>query len=163
MVKRKDGLWQQQMTVVVNGVKKQKFFYGKTKAEVLRKIANFTEEAKRGAYFQFVADEWWAQHEPTLARRTLTSYEPALNRAIEHFGNKPIQSITPPEISTFIKSFSKTHADKTTRTQLMIFNLIFKYAVEKGYVEINPVRDLEVPKDLPKRKLQHHPRKIFNA
>ena len=59
MTRRKDGLWQQQMTVTEHGVKKQKFFYGKTKQEVLKKIAEYREEKELGSMFETVADEWW--------------------------------------------------------------------------------------------------------
>ena len=60
MVKRKDGRWQEQMTVTVNGRTKQKYFYGATKADVLRKISEWKTkeaEARRGGEpFENVAD-----------------------------------------------------------------------------------------------------------
>jgi len=149
LTRRKDGLYQEVMRV--NG--KTKYFYGKTKAEVLKKIQNFKEEQDFGVLFSDVANEWWTEHEEKIEWNTAKSYRPAKNRAIDEFGDKPIKDITPPQISRYIKIFSKTRADKTTRTQLLIFNLIFKYAVEMGYIPFNPARDLEVPAGLPKRKI----------
>lgn len=152
MTRRKDGLWQQQMTVTVNGRPKQKFFYGKTKAEVLQKIAAYEEKAATGQNFAAVADEWWNQHEPTLSPSTIRGYRPALQRARQRFGNFPIETIKPADISRFLREYvHKNHAaDKTARTQLMVINLIFKFAVSAGYMDNNPARDVEVPKNLKK-------------
>ena len=153
MTRRKDGLWQE--VIKING--KPKYFYGKTKAEVLRKVREFEEKQETGRLFSEVADEWWREHEETIEWNTAKSYRPAKNRAIEEFGEKPIKDITPPEVSRYIKNFSKTRADKTTRTQLLIFNHIFKYAVEMGDVPFNPVRDLSVPEGLSKEKITSPP------
>ena len=86
MFKRKDGLWQEQMTVMDGGRKRQKYFYGRTKKEVLQKIRDFQEDQERGPLFETVADEWWDMHEPTLAYNTTKPYRPAIRRAKEHFG-----------------------------------------------------------------------------
>lgn len=153
MTRRKDGLWQQQMTVMVDGRKKQKCFYGKTKAEVLRKIAAYEEEKERGVLFGKVADEWWEKHEPTLAYNSTRNYKPAYLRTLEEFGKTPIKQIVPLQIANHINKFSRTHAQKTVKTQLMVYNLIFKYAVEEGYVLFNPARDLSVPSGLKKKKV----------
>ena len=74
-------------------------------------------------------------------------------RAVERFGDRFAPSILPVDISIHIDSFAETHADKTVRTQLMVYSLIFAYAVKNGYVLTNPARELEVPSDLPKRKV----------
>ncbi len=82
MTRRKDGIWQEVLTV--NG--RKKYFYGKTKSAVLQKIREFEEERSRGTLFEKVADEWWEVHEPELAHNTTKSYKPAIKRAIEAFG-----------------------------------------------------------------------------
>lgn len=148
LTRRKDGIWQEVLTV--NGHKK--YFYGKTKSAVLQKIREYTEAQERGAFFKDVAEEWWQAHEPELAYNTTKGYKPALKRAIEAFGDIPIKNITPQNIATEISAFSHNKADKTVRTQLMVYNLIFKYAVEKGYIIYNPARDLSVPRNLKKQK-----------
>ena len=53
MTKRADGLWQEAITI--NG--KRKYFYGKTKAEVFRKIQEYQGEVERGRLFRDVAEE----------------------------------------------------------------------------------------------------------
>ena len=55
MTRRKDGLWQEVLRI--NG--KQKYFYGRSKAEVLRKVREYQEKEVQGKLFSEVADEWW--------------------------------------------------------------------------------------------------------
>ena len=157
MTRRKDGLWQQQYTVVENGKKKQKYFYGKTKKEVLSKIAAYEASVSTGRTFKEVAEDWWEDAEPQLAHNTTKGYRPALRRAIEEFGEDYIRDIKPLDISRYLRRFIKeTHAaDKTARTQLMVINLVCRYAVEEsGDLDSNPARDVHVPKGLEKQPRQ---------
>lgn len=59
MVRRSDGRWQQSVTDIdAFGRRKTKYFYGKTKSELLQKIAAYNAEAtgrKRGVTFQTLA------------------------------------------------------------------------------------------------------------
>lgn len=152
MFKRKDGLWQEQMTVMDGGRKRQKYFYGRTKKEVLQKIRDFQEDLERGPLFKDVADEWWDLHEPTIAYSTTKPYRSALKRANAHFGETYIRQIKPTDINRFLLEYIKANhaAQKTAKTQLMVINLICKYATANGYIPYNPARDISVPRGLPK-------------
>ena len=157
MTQRKDGRLQEEMTVTVNGKQIRKYFYGKSKAEINRKISEWKskEEArKQGRPFSSVADDWWEQAQDELAVSTQRGYKPALRRAKDHFGDLDIRTITPAEISIFLRRMIKKNrmADKTARTQLMVVNLIFRYAVQTGDTDTNPARDLEVPRNLRKER-----------
>ncbi len=158
MTRRKDGRWQEVITI--KG--KTKYFYGKTKAEVLRKLRDYEEEQERGKLFQEVAEQWWEEHEKRISHSTTRGYIPAKNRGIEVFKAFPIKDIEPPMISQHIKRFARTHADKTVRTQLLVYNQIFSFAVEMGYVPFNPARDLKVPTGLPKQKRTSPPQQDIN-
>lgn len=154
MTKRKDGRWQQELSTTVDGRKKRIFFYGDTKSQVLKKIAEYRESAANGLTFDAVADIWWEQTEPAIAPNSRKNYKPAYKRAREGFKGAFINQIKPVDISRFLQNFVRTQkpADKTARTQLMVINLICKYAVENGYLESNPARDVSVPKGLAKEK-----------
>lgn len=149
MFKRKDGRYQEWFTTPSG---KRMAFYGKTKAEVLRKIADYAEKEETGELFEDVADAWWEETEKQISFTTVRSYLPAKCRAVEKFGNTPIKDIKPAQISAHIQDFARTHAHKTTQNQLLIYNLIFKYAVRKGYTIANAARDLSVPSNLHKTK-----------
>lgn len=148
MTHKKDGRWQD--SIYVNG--RRIYFCGKSKAEVMRKILDYTEKQEKGRSVSEVADEWWEKYEPTVEYNSKKNIRPAYKRIVATFGKRPIKEITPLDINNFIEAFSYTHADKTCRTQLMVFNHIFRYAASKGYVEGNTARDIKVPKNLPKTK-----------
>ena len=150
MNKRPDGLWRERVKLKSG---KYKDFYGHTKAEVMRKVMECREEQEKGRLFSDVADDWWEQHSEKIAYNTAKPYKPAYKRACEYFEGRRISTILPTEISRHIRLFAKEHADKTVRTQLMVYNLIFTYAVQEGDVLVNPARDLTVPGDLRKKKV----------
>ena len=156
MVKRKDGRWQERVVYEVNGKPTSKYFYGKTKTEVTRKIAEFSYQQetapKEKAKFKPVAEAWWEEAEPKLAPNSIKNYKPAYNRAVARFGSSNIAEIRPFHIDDFLHDFidENSPAEKTVKTQLSVLSLIFKYAVRKGFVDANPCRDLSVPSGLAK-------------
>lgn len=150
MLKRKDGRYQEQITIEDGGRIRQKYFYGRTKKDVLQKIKDFQEEQKNGPLFSAVADEWWDLHEPTIAYNTAKPYKAALRRAKDRFGDVYIHKIKPTDINRFLTAFVRENhaAQKTAKTQLMVINLICKYATANGYIPFNPARDISIPRGL---------------
>lgn len=154
MTVRADGRLMKRLTVTEQGRKVQKTFYGKTERELMQKIASYEEKRTNGEKFEVVADAWWADAEPQLAYNTQKPYKPALNRAIEHFRGTPIGEVKPVDVKRFLSRVSQKYkmSDKTCRTQLMVLNLIFRYAVSLGYADMNPTSEVTVPKGLRKYK-----------
>lgn len=150
MTRRKDGLLQEK--IFINGV--PKYFYGHTKSEVLRKIREFREAEERGALLVDVADKWWAEHEPTISPNTVGSYKRPLARIKEYFAGRYIKEITTPDVALHLKSMIAKYdmAQKTASNHLTVLSRIFNYAIVNGYAQINPTRELEVPKKLKKTK-----------
>lgn len=149
MTKRKDGTYQEAITI--NG--KRKYFYGKTKTEVLRKIQEYQGEVERGRLFKDVAEEWWEEHEKKVVPTTTQGYTGRYKYAVEYFENIPIKDITAMEISSAINSLaSKKYSRKTVSTQLNIFNMIFNHGILHGDCTLNPCSAVEIPKGLPKKK-----------
>lgn len=157
MVKRKDGRWQETVTIEVDGRPKTKYFYGKTKAEVTRKIAEYNADKDTraaGPLFAAVAEDWWEHHEPTLAETTRRGYRPAMARASVALGSIRIRQLRPLDINRFMEGCVRENgmADKTARTQLMVINLICRHAVQLGYIDVNPAHELRVPRGLARVK-----------
>ncbi len=149
MTRRTNGLWQEALTI--NG--KRKFFYGKTKAEVLKKIQDYKGEVERGRLFSDVAKEWWEEHEKKVVPSTMHGYTARYNYALQIMGNTPIKNITPQEISTVIKTLqNKKYSRKVVATQLNIFNMVFNKAIIDGDIIYNPCSAIQVPKGLPKKR-----------
>ncbi len=152
MVKRKDGRWQE--TVQLPGMDKPKYFYGATKAEIKKKIMEWELQQELKSGFTSVAEEWWDIHSPKLAYNTLKSYVPALRRAQEYFGDTPINTVKPIDVSRMILQFARQgYAHKTAKTQLQVINQVCSFGVERGYCDANAARDIQVPSGLPKRKV----------
>ena len=150
MTRRSDGRWQE--AIMIDG--KRKYFYGKSKAEVLRKIREHEEKAKSGQLFPAVAREWWNKHESSLSPNTQRGYVAALKRAEHYFAKTDVAAIRPVDVSRFLAKMIAEHtmAEKTAKTQLLVMNLLLRYATETGYIDANPAADLRVPKHLRKEK-----------
>lgn len=149
MKKRKDGYYR--ITKTVNG--QTHYFYGKTRAEALRKCDAF-KERKDSLYFKDVAEEWW-ENSSSLAYNTKRGYYPSYKRAVDEFGDMKVTEITPSDLSQYIRTLAQLkYSDKTVRTQLGVINMIFKYAINDMGADINnPARDLRIPRGLKKKKV----------
>lgn len=156
MFKRKDGLWQERITLPSG---KQKYFYGKTKREVTNKVRTYKEEQEAGKRFDAVVDEWWEDHEKTITPNTARGYRSAIARAKLRFSGQSITQIRPHDINSFLLDYIQQEhpAKKTAINQLLICNLVFRYAVARGYIDNNPARDLSVPRGLPQKQREIPP------
>lgn len=149
MQKRKDGLFQTQITVTVNGVRKQKYFYGKTEAEVRRKLAAFNGEVEKGKFFRDVAEEWQNEHYEQVAHKTTECYNAPYKRIMAQFGDRRIREITPAQIGLFINSIAKQkYSLRTVRAHIAVLNMIFKFAVLNSYTMTNPAEYVKPPNGL---------------
>lgn len=150
--KRSDNRYVQSLTDSRTG--KRIYFYGKTKAELNKKIMNYKYEKTSSRKFSEVADEWWEDAEPRLEIQTVKSYKPALADVLEYFGNSRIDEITSKSVSECLNRYARSGmAQKTISTRRIILNRIFKYAMVEGYTDTNPVLPVQTPK-APKEKVR---------
>lgn len=143
MIKRKDGRYQEAITI--NG--KRKFFYGTTRAEVLRKIADYAEEQERAVLFKTVAEDWERQHREDIGEKTWINYRPHYNDIVERHGDRPISDITALDVSNDLK---RCHAEKRSatiiNTRRSIYKMILDHAVFQGHISVNPATNIPMPK-----------------
>lgn len=150
MVKRKDGSYQEKIKLK-NG--KYKYFYGKTKAEVVKKLQSFKEEEERGVLFCDVAERWWEEHSEKVVPSTMHGYHARYVCTLETFGDKYIKDITAQEIANLLKALQlKKYSQKVISTQLNVINMIFNKAMINGDIMYNPCSAVQLPKGLPKKK-----------
>ena len=119
----------------ING--KRVAFRGKTDSEVDRKILEYQQEKARIPLFQDVAQDWMDVHLPTLTPNTARGYQSQARKLIEYFGSFEIDDITPPVVQAYLSSH-RTQSKKTITNRLLALNLIFNFAIVKGYIKINP-------------------------
>ena len=60
MLKRSDGRWQEKITL--QGMKKPKYFYGKTQKEVKQKMVAWQKEQTKGKSWEAAAEAWDGWH-----------------------------------------------------------------------------------------------------
>lgn len=154
--KRSDGLYQRQITVTIDGKKKQKCFYAKTIPELNQKILNYQKEQEyvdNRIKFSTVADEWWGEHQKTLSPNSLHGYEKALEEAKFEFGEMIIEQISAMEINNYLlKLKAKKFGYKTICTRFQIIRQVFAYAVLFGYAPINVVLSVSIPRGLSQKR-----------
>jgi len=107
---------------------------------------------KQKEYFEDIANEWIENY--TADEKTLKNTIGRLNNYIfPYFKGYKIKEIKHIHLSNFFKQFKDKQptADKIK----IILNHIFKFALNSGYIEYNPVSDIDLSSILPKREKQH--------
>ena len=141
----KKGLWREQITI--GG--KRKVFSGKTKKAVKMKILSAQQETKKAPTFGAIALRWKAAHAEEIESSTWRCYDAPLRRAISEFGLRPLDSIKPGEIQTWINNLG--FAYKTARNHKTVISEVFNFAiVEEGLDISNPCDHIKVSDKLAK-------------
>lgn len=149
--RRPDGLYE--AIRVIDG--KRVAFRGKKPADVDRKIREYRVGQDDRKQFRAVAEEWWNEHEQTIAWNTQKSYKPAIERAKDHFGKEPVSKITAQDVDGWIREFSRGgRSQKVVTTQLQIVRQILGFAVLKGYAATNAAQVVKPPRGLPREYRQ---------
>ncbi len=149
MFKRNDGrwcekIWDRGITV---------YIYANTKQELKKKIKEHIHKQETGELFSVIASDWREEHYKTLTSNSKKPYNGAYNRAIQYLGQKHINEIKREDILKIIKAMEqKDFAKKTVSTQILVLNLIFKYAILNGFTDFNPCDLVKTPKNLKKTK-----------
>lgn len=124
----------------------------------LKKFAvNFEDEVKSGNVtsrssltFKKMADKFIEDMTGELGRTTLPDYKKRLElRIIPAFGHLKISQITNPDVNNYIKMIkehytskdgkNKKLSDSTLKKDKAVISSILSYAVELGYIKINPL------------------------
>lgn len=159
MKRRADGRFCK--TLTIDG--KRVFFFSSAEnekqasKEIEKKLIEYQIEqstkSEQFKIFKNIANRWQEEHYKTIAYKTQTGYDAPFNRIVEKFGETPINEIKPMQVNKFLISLGqKGYALKTVKTHLLIFNLIFTYAMLHGEIENNIVDAVKVPKNLKQEK-----------
>lgn len=151
MTRRSDGIWQEKIRLKSG---KYRYFYAKTKGELMAKIRDFREELDNGALFSDISAAWYNKHYESVAYKTTESYAATIKRINERFGSKRISTITPLEVTAFIRNIeSQGYARRTCQLHLDILRMIFNYAISHNEgITFNPCTGIALSKGLPVTK-----------
>ena len=160
MIQRTDGRWMD--TIMIDG--RRKYFYGKTKAEVSKKMRSYKQTVK-GSRFGNIIDKWYEEHTRHVRYKTAESYVRPLAELREEFGDKDITDITSPMIASFVRQLEhRGYARRTVQLRLDILRMIFRYAItELGEVQTNPASDVRLSEGLPQESRQLASREDIGA
>ena len=77
---------------------------------------------------------------------TLDSYRRDLIQFWEFHGNKTLESISPDDISAFIRNLSQRYAPKSVARKISAIREYFKFLFSENELRTNPASHLEIPK-----------------
>lgn len=149
MTKRKDGTYQAQVTIQVNGKPKIKYFYGKTQRNVRKKMLAYQGEIERGMLFEEVADKWDTAHREAVTYNAHRTYSVPYKMALESFSGVPVNQITPIDVNNHIKRLAaRGYSLRTVKAHIALLNMIFNYAIIQEYCNENPAALIKPPRGL---------------
>lgn len=156
MKQRKDGRWVR--ILKING--KRIAFYSRESTEaranrdIERQLIAYREKESVGKTFLEVAEEWEREYRESIPEISFQkAIKSSYSRIKKHFDEKPINSIAPKDVQNFIGYLvKKGYSKKTVASHKCILNMICRYAVLNDYIQVNPVSDVRLPANLPKKK-----------
>lgn len=168
MYRRKDGLWAD--SVAVAGSKRPKYFYGRTQAEVKKKIAAFQQELSKGLTIFSALEEWVESREKIVSYKTLEGYRAPIKRINAAFGSLQLAELSPSQIQAFVKDIAQQGFKRTTvQRPLDVLRMCYDYFITKpgSNIKYNPCSAVHVPDGLVQesRKLMNEDQrqKVFAA
>lgn len=146
---RADGL--HEAIRVIGG--KRVAFRGKTDQEVDNKIEAYKLRLANGRTWNEVAEEWEREHFPTIAQGTQDCYSGAIKRAADEFGKTLIRLLVPLDFCRVLEDMRRQgFSAQTVTIQKSYMMQVCAYAVRHEELEINPMREVKLPKGLKKGK-----------
>lgn len=155
---RKDGRWEARVTVGRNpstGKQIQKSIYGKTQAEVSKKLRELCKEVDDGIYKEPVkytvkdwAEIWLNEYTGNLKPLTVKQYTTYINnRIVKNMGSVKLTRLDTPIIQRFYNQLTKEGLSPVTIKNIhSILHSMLETAVEVGYMRTNPSNVCRLPK-----------------
>lgn len=160
MYQRANGTWCD--TLPQGKGKPHKFFYGKTKQEVKRKMAEWQVKQETGISTADALDEWFDSREGQVSPSTLVTYSSPVRRLKEAFGDVPLKDLQASDIQALLNTMTSQKFSRTAVSlPLMIMSMTFNYFIVKpdSGIHFNPCTACRVPstlknkrRDLPSRE-----------
>lgn len=114
------------------------------KIDLIQSTADFAEE-KTNLTIQEVFDDWQKIRKEELKPSTFHVGKMAFNTFLKRFGEMDIKEINPTQIQSFL--FNSQLSPSTRSLRKNNFNLLFTYAKNVGYIEVNPIERVVLPKE----------------
>lgn len=153
MYQRKNGTWCD--TLPQGKGKPPKFFYGKTRADVKRKMAEWKEERERGISVSDAIDQWYASREGQITPETMSTYLSPVNRLKKAFGDIPLKELQAADVQALLNEMAAQRFGRTAvNLVLMIMSMTVNYFMVQpdSGIRFNPCTACRVPSNLKHNK-----------
>ncbi|ACL69123.1 tyrosine-type recombinase/integrase [Halothermothrix orenii] len=181
IVKRKDGLWQGAVTIGTDpqtGKQKRKYFYGKTKKEVAKKMTELKMKLFNGTYSEpseMKLIDWlhrWIEgRKSTLAYSTYRNYKVMINNHLaDDIGETKLKDLKARQVQELLNDKlekGKVYGEGglSPRTVKYIYSTLhtaLEQAVKENMIPRNICKAVEVPKKQEEKKLHTWNKKQVN-
>ena len=105
--------------------------------------------------FRDIAEEWHDWKWPQIREKTQECYEAPYNRALDEYGDEPMESLTAADIDRLLlRMKQERYSLQTIKDQKSVINQIFNRAITRDppVVRFNPCSAITLPRGLPKKK-----------
>lgn len=136
----------------IDGRQKRKSITRKTRAEVLEAITKLRVEYGIGntdiqpdKRLKEVIQEFMSFKEQEITETSYMNYRSHMTDLLHVFGDIFIKDISPDMMEQYFRKVLKTQKASSVLRKKTIVSMMFKYAVKKKYVSINPVKEAVIP------------------
>ena len=164
MIKRSNGTWEERYVDPATG--KRKSVYGKTKAEVKRKLTEIKDRQEKGITVNEGLDLWLPKKEKEVSYKTYEGYQKPVRLIREQFGTAYANTITPVEIQAFINDYAaRGYAKSTVRRPLDVLRMLYNFLITSKQfgVKDNPSLAVKLPKNLKEETRELAPREAIET
>lgn len=147
--KRKDGRYEYKYPIYQDGTVKYKSIYGKSRAQLQRKVEQFEQQfdRSRSPRLDWVVDQWLSSKRGQIRNTTYAQYENRISSTLNAFDGYRLADLTPMVLQRQLELWSRQEAHSTVQGRLVLLSQVCQYAVLQGWLESNPCQVVKVPKD----------------
>jgi integrase len=129
---------------------------GNTKKKAKEKLREIEDRLGKGTWmpekripiFSMVYEDWLEFKKPNVRYSTLRKYKGYLKNHFQDFEQTRINRLTIASMEKFIsKKQTENMSLVTLRKLIIVLNQVMKYSIRHRYIDFNPVRDVERPRD----------------
>lgn len=149
--RKSDGKWVEK--IAVGG--KYKVIYGKTKAEVKKKLLEYKEKTDNGLTVSEALEVWQREKEETVSYKTLEGYKAPVKRINAYLGDCRLKDVTPAQVQAMIKDIAaKGYKRTTVQRPLDVLNMVFDYFITQPETNVtaNPCTAVRLPSGLKQQR-----------
>lgn len=146
--RKSDGRWAESIPL---GNGKSKVLYGKTKAELKKKIIAYQGEQETGPTITEALEVWQKSKENSVSYKTLEGYAAPINRINSYIGDCLLKEVTPAQIQAMVRDIASQGYKRTTvQRPLDILRMMFDYYITlpDAPVSANPCTAVRLPSGL---------------